>query len=383
MENFILVRLVGDSKKDESRMINKLIHLIADQNRHRGDPVPIMTLTSSQKTQQNLWDKVQSGALMSRDDTPPQQIENWKSGKINIFYTQSTLSRGVDLPYYDALLVHSCNFAQPSWESVKQQAQADQDEDREFRARVIIERLIGDELTNSILRHSPVHGVLREDQAKIIVIKSRDWYLIEKKVRENIHTVDIEKNDLENLAAAIGEIGTRVSHLAGNEKIGFNEEYPTQVIPMKDYILLERKDKVSSAMISGKNYNDAREIFEDRFAALTLGIESRNNQFKRLSELILTYPSFQRRYKAEQRAIVKWVRRRDPSVSHQRIYRALKWMVLKGLLKSEMNSRNRRIYMRRAVVEQEKRGSIHPPAPFKQYRARGYAHERTCQMGSL
>ena len=68
------------------------------------------------------------------------------------------MSRGVDVPYYDILCVHSCTFPQPYWESMIQLASTNNDEDQEFRARIILNRLIGDELTNSVSGTAPLEG---------------------------------------------------------------------------------------------------------------------------------------------------------------------------------------------------------------------------------
>ncbi len=224
-QNFIVFRLVGESKKQEDRMMRMVIQLLAENNRKRDDRVPALILTSSKKNQLRVWDHLKSVAIMSRDDKEDDLIGNWIDAKFIVYYTNSNMSRGVDVPYYDILCVHSCTFAQPYWESMIQLASTNNDEDQEFRARIILNRLIGDELTNSVLRHSPIRGV-HEDQVKIIVVTSQDYEKIASKVTTEMELCEIRNDkELKWMAAALPEFATRPSKSAVREKVGFNTIY--------------------------------------------------------------------------------------------------------------------------------------------------------------
>lgn len=361
-DNFTIFRLNGEKKKHEDRMMLKFIRLLAEKNRNRDDPVPGLILTSSKKNQEHLWDRLQSAAIMSRDETADQQITNWLTGKLNIFYTNSTLSRGVDVPYYDDLLVHSCNYAQPFWESEIKRAQENRDLDAQMRAQMIRSYLIGDELTNSVLRHSPVYGV-REEQAKFIVVGSRDFGRISDKVTAGMFVVDIHNDaELERVAATVPEMVTRASQSVVREKAGFFDVFPVANKDSTSLILTQVKK--DTAIILGKTRDEAKVFFEKGIAAGIPDQNLRNKQYLELREKILHYPSFQRGCRAQQRAIVRWMCNRDPKVSERKVRSTLQMMVTEGTLRRDMGTRNRVIYSLRAEKTVERGEAQSSLTPF-------------------
>ena len=341
-DNFTVFRLNGETKKHEDRMLLKFIRLLAEKNRNRDDPVPSLILTSSKKNQEHLWDRLQSAAIMSRDETADQQITNWLTGKLNIFYTNSTISRGIDLPYFDILLVHSCTFVEPFWESEIKRAQENRDLDAQMCARMIRSHLIGDELTNSVLRHTPVYGV-REKQAKFIVVKSKDFGKISDKVTSGMFVVDIHNDtELRKVAATVPEMVTRASQSAVRKKVGFYDVFP---VANKDSTSLKLTQvEKDTAIVLGKTREEAKAFFEKGIAAVTPDQNLRDKQYLELCEKILQYPSFMRGCKAQRRAIVRWMRNREPKVSERKVIRTLQMMVTDGTLRREMGTRNRVIY---------------------------------------
>jgi len=340
-ENFIIFRLAGEIKRDENTMMNTVIKQLVESNRNRDDPVPTLILTSSKKNQQRVWDRLQSGAFMSRDETESQQVTNWTTSKANIFTTNSGISRGIDLPFYDVLLIHSCTFAQPFWESVIQHAQEMHEDAKEYRARDILARLIRDELTNSALRHSPVPDA-REEQVKIIVVKSRDFDKIDKKVTMGMLVIDVGKDATGKLVAALPDMATRVSLSSVLEKIGFYEVYPSSPKYIKNN--LERPTQKDTAIVLGKSHGEAKAVFESGLlASVDAGIPSKKKDLE-LRNKILKYPSFAVGCRAQRSAIIKWIRKRDPTISASAVKRELRRMMIDGILRSEIGKQNHIIY---------------------------------------
>ena len=351
-DNFIVLRLNGEDMKHEGRMMLKFIRLLAEGNRNRDDPVPGLILTSSKKNQQHVWDRLQSAAKMSRDETADQQIMNWLTGELNIFFTNSTLSRGVDVPYYDILLVQSCTYVQPYWDSEIIRGQENGDRETEMRASIIRSQLISDELTNSVLRHSPVYGV-REDQVKFIVVKSRDFKKISEKVTNGMFVVDIYNNiELEKIAARVPEMVTRASQPVVREKIGFNEVFLSAHEALESLDLSQVLE--GTAIVLGKTSEDAKAVFKNDIIAVTSEQKNRDALYFELCEKIKTYPSFTRGCRGQQRAIVKWMHIRYPTISERRVKRTLKMMVSDGTLRSEKGKHNKIMYSLRAekIVDQ-------------------------------
>ena len=82
--------------------------------------------------------------------------EDYQSGHSIVFYANSTISRGVDLPFYDVILVYHFGFASPYEEMLDPQ--------------LATERVLN-ELEQSILRISPVPDV-RENAIKLVIFNS-------------------------------------------------------------------------------------------------------------------------------------------------------------------------------------------------------------------
>ena len=93
-----------------------------------------------------------------------------------MFYQNSTISRGLDVDQYNVLLVHDADFAQPYWSAAI--------ESGEDGARDILESIIMDETTNSVLRISPVKGG-NENRPKIVIVPRVDLQKIRYLRRPN------------------------------------------------------------------------------------------------------------------------------------------------------------------------------------------------------
>jgi hypothetical protein len=206
-KNFVLMRLMSDKKKTETRMMYTLMNLLNQQNAEHeksGEPtVPYLVLESSKMKQESLQKHMKSRCIISTNDSEMDQFFNWETGKANIFYSNSTLSRGLDVPFYDVIFADSLNFSVPYWTAMREYYKREGDTNMVFECNAIITKIISDEVTNSVLRCSPTKdteidpinepGVMstKENDVKIIVIRESDVSKILPNVRAQMRDHEI------------------------------------------------------------------------------------------------------------------------------------------------------------------------------------------------
>lgn len=201
-DNFLLISLKGATRKEETRMLYSLLFRFANENAASDLISPALCLTSSKKKQQNLMNMLKSKSVASTDQGEQEQILMWLTANINIFYSNSTLSRGLDIPQYQTMFVESVKFAIPYFTAVLEHAQETGNLQMIKKAKAIISKITVDEVTNSVLRHSPTfddptESFKKEERVKIIVIRDRDISSILASVRTGMHEAEV--NTMENL----------------------------------------------------------------------------------------------------------------------------------------------------------------------------------------
>ena len=131
------------------------------------------------------------------------QFFNWETGKANIFYSNSTLSRGLDVPFYDIIFADALNFSVPYWTAMREYYKREGDTNAVFECNAIITKIISDEVTNSVLRCSPTMDVeidpinepgvmsTKETDVKVIVIRESDVSKILPNVRAQMRDHEV------------------------------------------------------------------------------------------------------------------------------------------------------------------------------------------------
>ena len=109
-----------------------------------------MALTGSKRKQEALVRSIGGISHASQEEGEIGQQWNHQSGMVNVFTQNSTISRGLDVDQYNVLFVHDADFAQPFWSAAIEAGEDD--------AKDILDSIIMDETTNSVLRISPVVG---------------------------------------------------------------------------------------------------------------------------------------------------------------------------------------------------------------------------------
>jgi hypothetical protein len=201
-DNFVLLLLKGETRKEETRMLYSLLFKFAHANTSSNFVSPALCLTSSKKKQQKLEGMLKSKCVSSTDQGEQEQIALWLLSNINIFYSNSTLSRGLDIPQYSTMFVESVKFAIPYFTALLEHAQETGNVQLAKKCKAIISKITVDEITNSVLRHSPIvddptETFKKEDRVKIIVIRDRDVGTISTSVRSGMY--EMEVNSIENL----------------------------------------------------------------------------------------------------------------------------------------------------------------------------------------
>ena len=202
-KNFVLIKLAAEKKKNETRMMYALINRLSTMNAENdklGNPVvPFLVLESSKMKQESLEKHLKSKCIISTNDSEMDQFFKWETGKANIFYSNSTLSRGLDIPFYDIIFADSLNFSVPYWSAMKEYWKREGDTAKVFECNAIITKIISDEVTNSVLRCSPTMdgefdpidhpGLIstKEQDVKVIVIRDSDVSKILPNVRTQMH----------------------------------------------------------------------------------------------------------------------------------------------------------------------------------------------------
>ena len=191
-------KMYDGTVKNQRLKVKKLIKMVA------GDPDneyrhPVMVLTGSKKNQETLIKSIGGICHASQEEGEIGQKWNHQSGTVNVFYQNSTISRGLDVDQYNVLFVHDADFALPFW-SAAIEAGEDSAED-------ILASIIMDETTNSVLRISPVVGC-NQFHPKVVIIPRNDLW----KIRHICDRVLDRKcggrtPDIEDIATLIKESG--------------------------------------------------------------------------------------------------------------------------------------------------------------------------------
>jgi hypothetical protein len=190
-----------------------------------------------------------------------------------------------------------------------------------------------------------VRGI-NEEQVKIVVIKSRDWELVEEKVKSGMTVVDIGTvDDLKKMVAALPEFATRASLSSVLELTGFNAIYPSDSKYVSNN--LTRKPETGTAIVKGRNYHDVKLDLQIGLAAATKVQSIPEKEYTDLRDKILEYPSFVRGFRAMPHAIATYIRKRDTKITEPKVKSVLKRMAAESLLVQTTDKKGSIVYTSR------------------------------------
>jgi hypothetical protein len=154
--------------KNQRQKVKKIIKAIA-QDPDNDTRRPLMALVGSKEHQDWLMRSLGGIAHGSQEEGEIGQLWNYSGGYVNIFYQNSVVSRGLDVDQYNVICVHDTDFLQPYLSACI--------ETGEENAKDILDSIMMDETTNSVLRISPIRGY-NELQPKVVIIPRQDLWKI-------------------------------------------------------------------------------------------------------------------------------------------------------------------------------------------------------------
>lgn len=311
--NLITVRKVGDeSKQKRQKTIQSIIRAFIDENTKNTWKMPFMILTASQQDQESVWSTNQSSEVyMTRKDNIDKLKREWLNGRGLAFYQNSTISRGIDVPWNDVIIVKNCSYAQPYLiavmeyhndqvealleqirvirEDMKSAIEANSRKDEEacmmmihdldvkiqshqaerIRTENIRHSVYMDETTNSCLRPTPVNGQ-REEQCKFIIVTEDDYGYLNPDARRDMNKIDIvSKSEIREIVTIVRNCVSQV-----NPKLMTDREFYLSGSHVTD-ITDENVDLIetnASAIQWGKSYTESNAYIETYFAETSVAL---------------------------------------------------------------------------------------------------------------
>ncbi len=146
-------------QRQKERFLRKITGSPNSRERH-----PALVVVGSKQKQADLDSRLRGlcNCATIEDETGIEWFYN--NGLLTVFYLNSIMSRGLDVPMFHLLVVHSCDFAIPYWTAATLA--------KKPGAAATRDAILMDEVTNAVLRMSPIFG--QDESHPKIVIMSRD-----------------------------------------------------------------------------------------------------------------------------------------------------------------------------------------------------------------
>jgi len=276
LANYVVLVLEGrgeDGKRNAHIMDERMsaaIQTFMAQNAHdlsqRGESTPALILTSSKSNQQRLRNQYHDQLFDARKENIDDITKEWLAGKTTIMYQNSTISRGVDIPFIDLIFVDKCYFAQPYLECLmkyNEVLRAYDITDDEVSERIKSEKqaekdsIIADETTNSVLRISPVRE-LGEEQVKIIVMREMDLDKLHAGLIGMKQIWVPTEMDLDPVIHTVRDVITRVRPDVALKRGGGEELTQRMRITIEDIASV----RDTPAITYGKSFKETAEMFD-------------------------------------------------------------------------------------------------------------------------
>jgi hypothetical protein len=306
------------AKKRFYNLLNHAAHI--NKNMERAS-VPSIVLTSSQARQDKLV-KSHNEDFYPLKKERLSRINRFKfMGSFLAVVSNSTFTRGIDVDMYDVMWSESTDYAQPYCDAMFEWAFQESDNVTMSRISKLKMSYIIDEITNCVLRISPIRG-RDEEQSKIIIMPDYDAEKIHPKVIEDMHV--IEFNDDTKMDTLWNIIST-----------------------------CSRKTNITTeelSMLPGLSYPDAREEF-DHFIASgpeegRLIASARRDRHGKIDKYIIT--SLKNTKKRSRASIIKYVidNTKIKKMKHSEIESRLNYLSVIGRVSSQADPTKNVIYYR-------------------------------------
>lgn len=197
-----------DPKASKKHMKNEI--LVALEKIRKTNSIsryPLLVLTGTKKEQGIILEEFGGISKGSTDENEVGQNWNYLAGYINVFYQNSVMSRGIDVPYYKSMFMVSSDFASPYWTAKLEVALNKRKREDAVYAEAVRDAITIDETTNSILRITPTLNT-QDNVPRLVIVNERDMWKIKPAVLKGATVVEVTTGQLtKNLEEALSIVG--------------------------------------------------------------------------------------------------------------------------------------------------------------------------------
>ncbi len=267
-DNFVLIVACGKNKREQKRLLDNFIQKLLRYNESEKFTCPFMVLTSSIKHQETFTSRLKNNIKLVnvQQENPFDLFLNFCIGKHIVFYQNSIISRGLDIPWIDIMFVDSCHYSLPYYRAkieglkrslldiktefnenskrfkeISENCDSNDEEinslteeresllEKEKNYREILsktesnlDKLIMDESTNSMLRFSPVKDYC-ENNCKFLVLKEHDFDYLKEEASSKFQRFDLTNENLDEIIKLVHNYSIKIDvETATKRAIGGN-----------------------------------------------------------------------------------------------------------------------------------------------------------------
>lgn len=183
---------------------------------------PTLVLTGSEKDQGHLHKTIGGITHCAKNEGQIGHLWNYIQGGVNIFYQNSVISRGIDVDIYTLLYIYSSDFANPYWQARMVAAKDENDVEEQNFVSGILNLIIMDETTNSILRISPTRKT-NDGLPRVVCILKSDLWKVKEYVRSDIIKVSVNEDIMKRVKVMLSKLhGNAMQLEMGKDDDGYD-----------------------------------------------------------------------------------------------------------------------------------------------------------------
>ena len=221
---FILCVLDDDAGKKSGKKIMERLLKSYGEDVDSNTRLPSLVLTGSEKDQGHLHKILGGIAHCAKNEGQKGHLWNYVQGSVNIFYQNSVISRGIDVDIYTLLYIYSSDFANPYWQARLLVAKEEDDIPEQEFVSGVLNLIVMDETTNSLLRISPTRKT-NDGLPRIVCISKSDLWKVKDYVSSGIVKVDVNEDIMKKAKTMLSKLpGNSVMIKMGKDDDG-NDSY--------------------------------------------------------------------------------------------------------------------------------------------------------------
>lgn len=123
--------------------------------------IPCIVVTGTEESQRNVERYLREMKIppqVTQQETKDEQVDTLVTGRPNIIYANSCVSRGIDLDIYDIILLYDVDFSTPYWSAMAHYHRINKEYEDANHYKEIKDQILIDETVNLAFRIAPVKG---------------------------------------------------------------------------------------------------------------------------------------------------------------------------------------------------------------------------------